>query len=111
MSVCKHGKGWQVKIVRKGFPHQFKTFRTKFEAEAWEREILAEMDKGLFVSRTEAESTTLAELLQRFIDEYIPRLSSPARQITRIRALMRRPIASRIVATGRLEKSVRGAPR
>ena len=99
MSVCRHGKGWQAKIVRRGFPHQFKTFKTKYEAEAWEREILGEMDRGVFVSRSEAESTTLAELLQRFIDEYVPRLSYQNRQVDRVKAIMRRDIGTRIVAT------------
>ena len=39
-----------------------KTFETRAQAEQWARAIEVEMDKGVFVSRAEAESTTLEEL-------------------------------------------------
>ena len=36
------------------------------------RAIEVEMDKGLFVSRAEAESTTLKDLLERYVAEFTP---------------------------------------
>ncbi|MBO5489869.1 MAG: site-specific integrase [Desulfovibrio sp.] len=99
MAISKHCGKWQAKIRRKGYPQQIRTFQYKSEAEAWEREILAEMDRGVFVSRTEAEATTLGDLLQRYLDECVPKLRDAAREANRVKALMRRPIASRIVAT------------
>ena len=57
---------WQVKIRRKGFPSQTRTFDTKAAAEAWGRQIESEMDRGVFVSRKEAENTTLSEALDRY---------------------------------------------
>ena len=57
---------WQAQIIRRGHPRQYKTFDTKAEAEAWARQIEGEMDRGVFVSRAEAESTTLAEALDRY---------------------------------------------
>ena len=100
MAISKHAGKWQVRIRRKGYPQQIRSFQYKSEAEAWEREIMAEMDRGVFVSRTEAEATTLGELLQRYLDECVPALKDPKREGNRVKALMRRPIASRIVRSG-----------
>lgn len=57
---------WHVQIRRKGFPGQTKTLNTRAEAEAWARQIENEMDRGIFVSRAEAESTTLDDALDRY---------------------------------------------
>jgi hypothetical protein len=38
------------------------------------RKVESEMDRGVFVSRAEAEKTTLNEALEHFIAEYIPKL-------------------------------------
>ena len=89
MAISKHCGKWQAKIRRKGYPQQIRTFQYKSEAEAWERESLAEMDRGDFVSRTEAEATTLGDLLQRYLDECVPKLRDAAREANRVKALMR----------------------
>ena len=57
---------WQAQILRKGQSPQYKTFNNKADAEKWARQTEAEMDRGHFVSRKEAENTTLAEALDRF---------------------------------------------
>jgi len=56
---------WQAQVRKKGQPLQTRTFETRAEAEQWARLIEVEMDKGVFVSRAEAESTPLRELLER----------------------------------------------
>lgn len=61
---------WQAKIRRKGWPKQSKSFRTKAEAEVWARNIESEMDRGVFLSVTEAEKTTFFELVKRFREEF-----------------------------------------
>lgn len=63
---------WQAKIRRRGWPAQTKTFRTKAQAETWARQVEAEMDRGAFVSRAEAERTTLDYLADRFREEFAP---------------------------------------
>ena len=63
---------WEARVRRKGYPTTCKTFEIKADAEAWARSIEAEMDKGAFVTRKEAESTTLGELLQRYLEEKVP---------------------------------------
>ena len=99
-TIWKRGNlQWQARVRRNGYPTQNRTFDTKNEAEIWARGIESEMDKGIFVSRKEAENTTLDEALERFILEYIPRLKDPAKDTRRARALQRRAISSRILAS------------
>jgi len=62
---------WQAQVRRRGYPLQSKTFSTRAAADQWARAIEYELDNGLFASRVEAESTTLAELLQRVRLEFL----------------------------------------
>jgi integrase len=55
------------------------------------------MDKGVFVSRTEAEGTTLKEALNRYIEEYIPNLAHADKSERMAKALQRRSIATIIM--------------
>ncbi|MHB8562415.1 MAG: hypothetical protein ACYDDA_00445 [Acidiferrobacteraceae bacterium] len=89
---------WLVRIRRKGFPLQSKTLDTKAQAEAWVRQIEGEMDRGVFVSRAEAECTTLADALERYIQEYLPQLKHPYREISRARWIQRQPLATMFLA-------------
>ena len=63
-SITKRGKFWRVQSIRKGYPTQYRTFDTKTQAEAWARSIELEMDRGIVVSISEAERTTLAAALE-----------------------------------------------
>ena len=99
-TITKRGKHqWQAKIRRKGYPVQSNTFERKIDAEQWARDIENEMDRGVFVSRKEAESTTLCEALDRFINEYIPNLKMVANETRRAKAIQAREIASLYMAT------------
>jgi hypothetical protein len=37
---------WQVKVNRKGFPTQYKSFATKAEGQVWARSVETSMDDG-----------------------------------------------------------------
>ena len=87
---------WQAQVRKKGQPLQTKTFETRALAEQWARAIEVEMDKGMFVSRAEAESTTLKELLERYLTEVTPLKKGAASETNRLRALMRLPLARRL---------------
>ena len=89
---------WQAQIRRKGYAAQNKSFRTRALAEAWVRSIEYEMDQGAFVSRKEAETTTLGELLERYIEEQTPKKKGAGPEACRIHALLRHPLADRYVA-------------
>ncbi len=89
---------WQAQVRKKGHPLQTKTFDTRTAAESWARAIEVEMDKGMFVSRVEAESTTLAELLERYLTEVTPQKKGAAPEAARIRVYIKHPLAQRYVA-------------
>lgn len=90
---------WRALIRRKGYPVQSKTFETKADAQKWARQIESEMDRGIFVPRGEAESTSLHEALERFKLEYIPRLSHQRREINRVKFLQKRSISNKFLAS------------
>ncbi len=66
----KRSGSWQAIVKKKGFGQISRTFDTKTEAEAWARHLENEMDRGVFVSRKEAENTTLSEALDRYDREH-----------------------------------------
>ena len=90
---------WGARIRKRGYPTTCKTFETKADAEKWARELESEMDRGIFASRTESERYTLSECLDRFIEEYVPRLKHPEFEIRRIRVIQKHPLAYRIMAS------------
>ncbi len=85
--------GWQVRIRKKGFPAQVKTFRNKSEAQAWAKATESEMERGAWRDRSEAESTTLNEALQRYAEEVTPQKREQASELAKIRQWQARPIA------------------
>ena len=91
--------GYQAKIRKKGYPTQNKTFRTKKDAEAWATVVESEMVRGVWRDRSESESTTLKECLDRYISEVIPSKKGDGRRETGFaRQWIGRPIASRFMA-------------
>lgn len=63
---------FKVLIRKNGFPQQIKTFKTKADAQKWARLIESEIDRGVFIDRTEADKTTIGELIDRYIQEVTP---------------------------------------
>lgn len=60
---------WQAIVRRKGHPTQTKSFELRKDAEKWARQQERLIDAGQWVDRTEAEQTTLGELLDRYAQE------------------------------------------
>lgn len=89
---------WQAVIRRKGYPIQSQTFESKAEAEKWATVIESEMVRGCFVSRREAESTTLKEALERYQREVTPRKRGAVPESYRIRSLLANDLAKRTLA-------------
>ncbi len=92
--------GWQVAVRRKGYPAQYKTFRTRKEGEAWASVTESEMVRGVWRDRSEAESTTLKECLDRYSQEIIPTKKGDGhRELGFLRQWQARPIACRFMAS------------
>ena len=92
---------WQVLVRRRGYPQQTRTFDTKGEAEGWASTLESEMSRGVFVSRTEAEGTTLAEALNRYRTEIVPQKKNADREARRIAGLITLlgPLSRRFLAS------------
>ena len=99
----KRSGSWRAIITKKGYPRQSQTFDTKAEAEAWASVLESEMARGVFVDRSEAEKTTLAEALERYQREVTPQKKGAPQERVRIAAWLRDPLAARSLA------SLRGA--
>ena len=85
---------FQAIVRRRGYQEQSRTFSTKKEAQSWAVNIESEMVRGVFVSRVEAERTTLSEVIERYITEVCPKHKGHESETLRLRALARLPLWS-----------------
>lgn len=97
-SITKRGDYWRAFVRRRGYPQQTRTFDTKASAEAWARRVESEIDRGVFVDRTEAERNTLGDLFLRYAKEISPQKKGEAQEILRLKKLQTDPIACLKVA-------------
>ena len=89
---------WQARVRRLGQPDETRSFPTHQEAERWARSVESEMDRGSYVSYTEAQKTTLGALIQRYITEVLPTMKGAHEDAIRLRAICRRPICKNSIA-------------
>ncbi|ARL50264.1 site-specific integrase [Burkholderia pseudomallei] len=98
-TITKRGPyQWRAQVRRHGYPAQSKTFNTKAEAEAWANMIESEMSRGIWVSRSEAETTTLYEILARYETEVSVAKKGAAQEMSILRAYRATDLAKRPVA-------------
>ncbi len=71
----KRGEYWRVKIRRKGFPNQTRSFDTKAQAQRWAHDLERDMDRGFFVDRTEFEKNSRRDLVPRQAGRELTRLN------------------------------------
>lgn len=88
----RNGK-WQARVIRDGYPDQTKTFQSKADAEKWARAIESAIDKGQFVTTTEAHRTTLSDVIARYLVEITPTMKGATEDAIRLKAILRKPIA------------------
>ncbi|MHB1757277.1 MAG: tyrosine-type recombinase/integrase [Leptospirillum sp.] len=95
----KRSGSWRAIVKRKGFERITRTFDTKAEAEIWAGTLESEMGRGIFVSQKEAESTTLADALERYEREVSSAKKGYPQEKKRIRTWKSHPLAKRFLAT------------
>ncbi len=91
--------GWQAKVRKKGFPAQSKVFRTKADAQAWASSVEGEMVRGLWRDRSESESTTLAECIERYLSEVTPQKKNSHPEELKLQQWLQRGVAKRFMAS------------
>lgn len=65
---------WQAIVKRQGIGFASKTFTTKKDAEKWAKITEAEMLRGAYISRRDAEKITLSECIERYKKDVLPGL-------------------------------------
>lgn len=83
----------QVKIRRKGYPPQSKTFRTKTEAQEWARQVEAAMDRGEFKDTRTAANTTLRQVLEHYRDNNMEKNKGKDVDLVRLNILLNSDLA------------------
>lgn len=100
VSIRKLPSGkYNVQIRRKGLAPLSKTFTRKPDAEKYLRITELDIERGLFVNRTEAETTTLGEALTRYLSEITPNKKGASQEERRIQAWLRHSFAKRSLAS------------
>lgn len=82
---------WQARVQRVGFPAQTKTFATKEEAEVWAAEVELSQKKGTFRCTKEAQRTTVADALRRYMKEITPHKKGAKEEAGKINRLLQEP--------------------
>jgi len=97
-TIRKRGPNqWQASIRRQGHPTQNRTFRIKADAEAWARAIENEMDRGVFLSRAEAESTTFRECIERYVREVSTSKLGYTTEKVRVNTILKYPMVNKFM--------------
>lgn len=89
---------WRVKIRKKGFASLTKTFSDKKNAETWARKTESEMERGVFISSSAAEQTSVSEILDRYEKEVFPRLADGGKRERFRLALLKKKLGHLSVA-------------
>lgn len=92
-TIRQRNDRWQVIVKRKGYPSQARTFDLRKDAEKWARQQERAMDAGQWQDRTEAEQTTLRELLERYATEVSPAKRGAKAEAYRIEQFKRSKLA------------------
>jgi integrase len=90
---------WQAIVKRKGYANQVRTFNTRRDADRWARGVEAELDRGVFVSRREAEETSLAEAIERYRMEVTPSKKGAQQENYRLNILAASSLSKRSLAS------------
>lgn len=85
---------WQAIVRRKGYPQQSKTFETRKNAESWARKIERDIEAGHWRDSGEADRTTLAECLQRYIDEISSKKKSGKQEFYKANCILKHPVSN-----------------
>ena len=98
-SFSKRGDYWRAQVRTRGQEPISRTFDTKAQAQVWARSIENEMERGIYIDRSEAERTTVLEALERYERETIARKGYPGQELQRTKHWKNQPLSKRFLAT------------
>lgn len=97
-TIRQRGNTWEVRVRRNGWPPVSRTFSSKTDARAWATVIESEIERGVFIDRSEAEKNTLGDLFQRYLTEVSSTKKGHNSERYRLLSLQKDPIAKFKVA-------------
>ena len=93
-SIRRRRSKWQAQVRRRGHTPLSRTFHLRADAELWARKTEAELDRGgLPADSRMLRSHTLADLLERYANEVVPRKRGANREAYMLRVILRHAIA------------------
>lgn len=98
-TIRKRGDRWQARIQIKGTAESSKSFSLRADAEAWAKITEAEIIRGVFIKRTDAERTNLSDALKKYEKEVTPSKRGAAQELHRIRVWKLDPLAKKSLAS------------
>lgn len=86
-SIKQRGEngGWEARIRKSGYPPLVKTFTSKRDAEGWAKKTEASMEQRTWLDHTEADTTTLADALQRYLTQIVSKKKGAVKESSLIK--------------------------
>lgn len=98
LTIVERGpRQFQAKVRRTGWAQQSRTFDTPIDAEVWGIGVIDGFNKNTFVDTRAANRTTLAEVLQHYLDNGIAALKGYDQAASQIRQLLKSSLAPRYI--------------
>lgn len=97
-AIRKRGSKWQARVKRNGQTLD-KSFLTKADAQRWARTIEAEIERGAFRPYLKSSQITLEAAIGRYGREVTPQKRGAAIEQSRIRTLVKHPLAQEMLAS------------
>jgi integrase len=80
---------WRVKVRRKGFPEQSRTFEYKEDAEKWARALENELATTGFIDRRSAEKNSFRQVLEKYRTDVTPSKKSKEIEAIKIGVILK----------------------
>ena len=91
-TIRKMRDKWQVIIRKKNYPNISRVFIEKRTANKWARSVEVQMERGIYEDFSDANKTTLRELLTKYQTEITPKKKGSREETHKLNFLIRHPI-------------------
>src|SRR5690606_4419945 len=97
-TIRKRGNRWHIQTRKNGHKPITKSFTAKKNAEIWIKKTESEIERGIFLDITEAQRTTLSEIMDRYASEVLPYKRAQRTELSSI-GLFKREIGNLFLAS------------
>jgi len=63
---------YRARIRKRGYPEYTETFSRKTDAEAWAKQIEADLQRGRYLPSNDARRRTFGEMIDRYVNDVLP---------------------------------------